>query len=89
MLSGLYDFQAALEFSGEEANPHWKDQARQIKREMEPWKLSRTGLKIPRRQGTRERCPLEQEREVLPLRSRVDPQLKKSLRAGVVQWDPL
>lgn len=45
MLSGLHDFQAALEFSGEEANPHWKDQARQIKREMEPWGLPRTGLK--------------------------------------------
>lgn len=49
----------------------------------------RAGPEGPGGQGTRERGPLEPEREVLPLFKRVGPPLKGSLRAGMVQWDLL
>lgn len=47
----------------------------------------RVGPEGPGGQGTRERHPLEPEREVLPLLKRVGPLLKGSLWA--VQWDLL
>lgn len=89
LLTGLHEFQAALESFGEDTNLHRRDQSQTKQKGGRAMGTPRAGPEGPGGQGTRERGPLEPEREVLPLLKRMGPPLKGSLRAGMVQWDLL